>query len=184
MRPAHPFHDPVLIGALLLLIPTGTVSAQSISSGLSLGNELLRQYAGSDDTDSLLRHRDVRPQLLRLLGSELAHLENNLFVRGSVDVVSGALALQGNEPHLGTEEEAVVCIATYDLQVSAAIFSKGKIAVYSRDGSYDNLPRCIKDWITVVNSARVDRMVQPRNVQMFSAPAQVNAPDVSKGGAR
>jgi hypothetical protein len=96
------------------------------------GRQLLSQFAGDDDTDALLRHRDVRPQLVRLLGNELAHLENNLFVRGSVDVISGVLSVQGNAAHMGTEEEAVVCISTYDLQVSAAILSERKIAIFSR----------------------------------------------------
>jgi hypothetical protein len=129
----------------------------------------LQEFAGSDDTDAFLQHSRIRPQLEQLLGSELAHLEENLNVRGSVDVVGGWLSVDGNAPHQGTEEEAVVCVSPYNLQVAAAIFSNGIITAYVRGGTYDNLPRCVKDWITLANSAHKDRLEQPRNVRMAAA---------------
>jgi len=130
------------------------------------GAELLRQFAGSDDTDAFLGHPRIRPQLEQLLGTELEHLEDNLNVRGSVDVVGGWLSVDGNAPHQGTLEEAVVCVSPYNLQVSAAILSNGTITAYTRGGTYDNLPRCIKDWITLANSQHRDRLWQPPNVRM------------------
>jgi hypothetical protein len=141
-------------------------------SARAAGEALMRQFAGSDDTDALLRHSQIRPELQRLLGSELPHLEHNLNVRGSVDIISGWLSMSGNAPHMGTEEEAVVCIAAYNMEVTSAIFSKGTITVYSRTGRYDGLPICIKDWITQVRSQHVDRFEQPQNVRMAPAPAQ------------
>ena len=51
-------------------------------------------------------------------------------------------------------------------EVSAAIFSNGAVTAYSRGGGYDNLPICIKDWITQVNSGHKDRFEQPQNVRM------------------
>jgi len=130
------------------------------------GGELLRKYAGSDDTDALLREPAIRSELAPLLGSELEHFERNLFVRGSVDVVSGSLSLSGNAPHGGTEEEAVLCVATYGGAVSAAILSGGAITVYSRTPDYGAQTRCIKDWITQANSGHRDRFERPANVRL------------------
>jgi hypothetical protein len=149
---------------LLAFVLSGLALAQSPNADAA--KQLLRQFAGSDDTDALLRHPKVRPQLQTLLGSELPHLITNLDVRGSVEVVGRDLSVSGNAPHRGTEEEAVVCISFYDLAVTAAIFSKGTITAYSRGKAYDSLPRCVTDWITQVNSGHGDRLNQPKNVRM------------------
>ena len=162
-RSLHTTLSTVLWSALLLAT-TGCGAAQSTEQ--PSGRELLQKYAGSDDTDALLNEPPVRHALRRLLGDELPHLELNLNVRGSVDLISGTLSLSGNAPHQGTEEEAVVCISGYNLEVSAAIFSKGNVTVYSRVPQYDYLPLCIKDWITLVNSSHQDRMTAPGNVRM------------------
>jgi hypothetical protein len=126
----------------------------------------LREFANSDDTDAFLRHARIRPQLEQLLGAELPHLEINLDVRGSVDVISGWLSVSGNAPHQGTIEEAIVCVSVYNLDVTAAILSDGIITAYARGSTYDNLPRCITDWITLANSGHKDRLEQPPNVRM------------------
>lgn len=127
---------------------------------------LMAKYANSDDTDALLREPAVGAQLQKLLGPQRATLERNLNVRGSVDVIGGALSISGNAPHAGTEEEAVVCVAPNGPVVQAAIFSRGKITAFANEGSYDYLFRCIKDWITQVRSQHVDRMKQPANVSL------------------
>lgn len=151
---------------VLLLVSLLPSAALAQSSTPKPGEELLKKYANSEDTDALLREPKVRAQLQQLLGAELPHLEHNLDVRGSVDVISGWLSMEGNAPHMGTEEEGVVCISIYNMQVTAAIFSKGIVTVYAREGKYEGLPRCITDWITQVNTAHVDRLWQPKNVRM------------------
>jgi hypothetical protein len=148
---------------MLMLALANSSPAQSTASP---GRELLQKYAGSDDTDALLNEPAVRDALQRLLGGELPHLELNLNVRGSADLISGTLSLSGNAPHQGTVEEAVVCISSYNMDVSAAIFSGGNVTVYSRVRQYEYLPLCIKDWITLVNSEHRDRLAQPANVRM------------------
>ena len=155
---------PVLLVSVLV---AGSNAAQN--SAPTPGQELLREFAGSYDTDAFLRHPSFRPQLERLLGEELEHLEWNLNVKGSVDVIGGWLAVSGNAPHQGTEEEAIVCVSTYNLEVGAAILSKGTVTAYARDGTYDSLPLCVKDWITQVNSQHKDRFDQPQNVRMAGA---------------
>jgi hypothetical protein len=127
---------------------------------------LMTKYAGNNDHAALLREAPVRAQLRKLTGAQLKHLERNLSVTGSIDVVGGALSVNGNAPHGGGEEEAVVCVAPHGPLVQAAIATQGKVTVFASDGSYDGLFRCIKDWITQLNSQHRDRMRQPTNVSV------------------
>ena len=146
------------------LASAGQAAAQRGRS--TAGPALVRKYADTDRGSLLLKEPAVHPELARLLGNELKHLLQNVDVTGSVDVVDGALAVSGNAPHKGTEEEGVVCVVTYDLSVHAAILSGGRITVYTRQKDYEFLPICIKDWITQVNSGHKDRVTQPKNVGM------------------
>ncbi|MGQ0703661.1 MAG: hypothetical protein ACT4PM_11070 [Gemmatimonadales bacterium] len=127
---------------------------------------LVRRYAGSYDKDALLRERAVRTELIRLLGTERAHLERNLFVSGSIDLLGGWLVVTGNAAHGGGEEEAVVCMAEPPLTVHVALLSGGRIQVFTRAAGYDGLPICIKDWITQANSGHRDRFSRPPNVEV------------------
>lgn len=126
----------------------------------------LGTYAGTYDTDALLRDPRIRGPLAALVGEALPRLLENLDVRGAVDLVGGWLQISGNAPHHGGEEEAVVCVATYDGRVAAAILSEGKIVAYSGSGSYDDLPICVKDWIPLAASGHRDRMRRPEGVTM------------------
>jgi hypothetical protein len=83
-------------------------------------------------------------------------------------VVSGFLSIVGNASRGGGLEEAVVCIGTYQIQTHAGIFSRGRFLVFTRAATYDNLPICIKDWITQVGSGHRDRFTQPKNVQVVT----------------
>lgn len=139
------------------------------------GADLVRRFAGSDDTDALLDDPEIAPRLERLLGDELAHFRANLDVRGSVDLHSASLSLPGNAVHGGGLEEAVLCIAVCSRELSAAIFSEGVITVYSRTPAYNAQSLCIKDWITQVNSGHGDRFVAPANVR-FATPGPSGSP--------
>ena len=150
-----------LLGAVLV-----SGAGRVESPGPNIGKQLLRDYAGNDNWSGLLKDPKVWPQIQKLLGPQLHHLEQNLDVSGAVDVVGGDLNINGNAPHQGTEEEAAVCVNTYNLEASAAIYSKGSITIFSRANSYDGVSRCIKDWITLVNTQHRDRMSQPKNVRL------------------
>ena len=78
--------------AVMTLLKVGSAQTPAPTQGA----ELMREFANSDDTDAFLRHTRIRPQLQQLLGAELPHLEINLDVRGSVDVIGGQLAVNGN----------------------------------------------------------------------------------------
>lgn len=131
---------------------------------------LVTRYAGSYDTDALLREPFVSGSLDTLLGPKKQHFMANLDVRGSVDLVSGVLSLAGNAVHHGGEEEAVLCLEPRNCAVSAALLSEGVITVYSSSPDYDGQNLCIKDWITQVNSAHRDRLWKPDNVQVKQGP--------------
>ncbi len=151
----------LLVATLLALLPL------AIRADVPAGTRHARlfDYVGSYETDQLLADPRVAPLLQRVAGNQLKHLRENINVLGSVDLVSGWLKLAGNAPHAGTEEEGVICINPDRAEVQAAIFSKGKITVLTEQTDYMNLPLCIKDWITEVNSLHNDRMVQPSNVR-------------------
>jgi len=127
---------------------------------------MIAKYAGSYDTGSFLKEQTVRTELQKLLGSEMRHLMHNLDVRGGVDLSGETLSVNGNAPHQGTEEEAIVCVTVLQLKtiVEAAILSKGAVTVFAREEQYENASICIKDWITLANSRHSDRFVQPANV--------------------
>jgi len=136
------------------------------------GRPLLKKYIGNPDTDALLKEPAVRGPLEAMLGKQLPRLIQNLNVRGDVELIGGALKLSGNAPHKGGEEEAVVCIADQGPvpYVEAAIFSKGKVTIFTKSPQYDGVMICVKDWVTQVNSGHRDRMTQPKNVQVVARP--------------
>ena len=150
----------------MLLIGPFVASAQTST------RPLLKKYIGNPDTDAQLKEPAVSSQLETMLGKQLPTLIRNLNVKGDAELSNGALTLNGNAPHKGGEEEAVVCIADAGPvpYVEAAIYSKGKVTVFSKSPQYDGVMICIKDWITQVNSGHRDRMAQPKNVQLVSKP--------------
>ncbi len=125
---------------------------------------LLVKHAGSYDTDALFKEPAVRAGLDQVVGRRLGTLMHHLDVRGSVDVVGGALAVSGNAPHGGGENEAVVCVLPNPLKVEAAIASKGRITVFAQAEKYEYTTLCVKDWITQFNSRHRDRFKPPANV--------------------
>ena len=129
---------------------------------------LIARYVATFDVDPLLEDPAIKPELHSLLGPALGTLKRNLGVTGGVEYIGGALSVRGNASHQGTEEEAVICIQPYAAtpRVHAAIYSKGNVTVFTREKRYNYLTECIKDWITLVTSRHVDRMKQPKNVQM------------------
>lgn len=131
---------------------------------------LMAKYAGSPDSGALLKEPAVRAQLQKLVGAQLPHLEQNLDVAGDIEVIGGTLSISGNAPHGGTEEEGVVCVAPMGPVVQAAIFSKGQVTVFAGEATYEYLLRCVKDWITLVNSGHKDRFEQPQNVRVIAPP--------------
>jgi hypothetical protein len=131
------------------------------------GEELIDEWAGNYDVDAFFALPGIQSELEALLGADVDLLFENLDVKGDIDLVRGALSVAGNAVHGGTEEEAVVCVIPGTLAVHAAILSAGRIKVYTRGTGYDALPLCIKDWITLVSAAYIDRFEQPSYVEVL-----------------
>ena len=156
---------PVCALALLLIAPIAAAAQGST-------RPLLTKYVGTPRSYEMLKEPTVRPQLEALLGKQLPTLMRNLDVRSDVDLIGGALAIDGNANHKGGEEEAIVCIsdtAPVPL-VEAAILSKGRVTIFAKAHQYEFLMLCVKDWVTQVNSGHRDRFTQPKNVQLISKP--------------
>lgn len=151
---------------VIIAIVAGFASA-TVAMGDEAGpRAMIAKWAGNDDTDAFLRLPGVRTELQTLLGSELGHLMHNLNVRGTVDLTGQTLSVNGNAPHQGTEEEAIVCVMAGSVVVEAAILSKETVTVFTRAANYESATLCIKDWITLANSRHADRFTQPANVRM------------------
>jgi len=164
---------------ILKMIGAGALTLSSVlaTSVGARGDEMAQRamivkWAGSYDTEGFLKHPAVRAELQKLLGEEMDHLRRNLNVRGGVDLSGETLSVNGNAPHQGTEEEAIVCVTVLPLKtmVEAAILSKGAVSVYTHDERYENASICIKDWITLANSGHNDRVTQPQNVRVVRLP--------------
>lgn len=152
-----------------MLVALGLLAGAPARAGDADERALVGRYVGSWDVSGFLAELD--PELRRLLGPDLAALRRNLSVTGSIDYYGGALAVSGNAPHQGTEEEAVVCVQTgsQGRRVHAAILSGGQVTVHTREREYRYLPICIKDWITLANSRHAGRLARPGNVRLVGA---------------
>lgn len=146
----------------------------SIMIGAQVQNDFNRfkPYAGDYKSNEILEDKTLKPILKKILGKEYNHFISNLDVIGSVDLISGGIVLEGNAPHNGGEEMAKLDINLYSGIVTAAIFSKGKIDVYTdrKDykkqdaNNYMSLPISIKDWIAVLSTELKYRFDKPQNL--------------------
>ncbi|HEY6072701.1 MAG TPA: hypothetical protein VIV15_04715, partial [Anaerolineales bacterium] len=127
----------VVIGVVAVFV---SASAAQGDDSAARARAMIAKWAGSYRTEGFLKEPAVHAELQALLGSEINHLMDNLNVRGGVDLSGETLSVNGNAPHQGTEEEAIVCVTVLPLKtiVEAAILSKGTIAVYSREKQYEN----------------------------------------------
>jgi hypothetical protein len=150
-----------------ILVGTAAAQNEDAAARARAIRSMIVKWAGNHDTDAFLRQPAVRSELQKLLGSELDHLMHNLNVRGAVDLNGQTLSVNGNAPHQGTEEEAIVCVGAGSMAVEAAILSKETVTVYTRAEKYEHASICIKDWITLANSRHADRFAQPANVRVM-----------------
>lgn len=156
----------VVISAVAVFVSAPAAQSDDAAARASATRAMIVKWAGNYDTDAFLRLPTVRSELQKLFGPELEHLMHNLNVRGAVNLNGQTLSINGNAPHQGTEEEAIVCVTPGNMSVEAAILSKDTITVYTRAEKYEYASICIKDWITLANSRHADRFQQPANVRM------------------
>lgn len=131
-----------------------------------------KNLAGDYKAYDILEDAKLKSILKKMLGKEFNHLVTNLDVMGPVDLIGGNIVLQGNASHKGNEEMALLDINLYSGVVCAAIYSKGKIEIFtdkqnyskSDNNNYMNVPISIKDWLAVIGSNLKYRMEKPGNV--------------------
>ena len=129
-------------------------------------------FVGDYKSYEVLEDKTLKPILKKILGKEYQHFISNLDVIGSVDLISGGIALEGNASHMGGEEMAKLDVNLYNGVVTAAIFSKGKIEVYTDrkdykkqdQDNYMNLHISVKDWIAVLSTELKYRFDKPKNL--------------------
>lgn len=158
-------------GSVLLLVLQWGVAGTGHGE-LPCPGEGLEVYIGSYQSVQLLNDPRVAIPLRRLLGTHLPHFKRNLEVAGPVDLISGHLAVSGNAPHQGGLEEAVLCVSLRDASVSAALLSSNRIRIYTPHERYDQISRCIKDWISSANVGHNARLVMPDNVILDQAAGE------------
>lgn len=133
----------------------------------------LKKYAGEYSADKVLNDKRIRPILIKMMGKDYEHLNTNLMVTGPVDLISGSIVIEGNAPHQGGEEMAILDINLYTGIIRTAIYSHNKIIIFSDQekyskfidkNKYEHLPISILDWIAVVNTKLAYRINKPQNV--------------------
>lgn len=111
----------------------------------------LSTYIGTYNIMAIYDDPYVNRVLKDRLGKEYQHLIRNLQVRGPIDMVGGHLVVSGNEPHNAYNEAAILTVSPYDGEVNVALFSQGKITLYSQRDKYEYLPADLQVWIFLIN---------------------------------
>jgi hypothetical protein len=106
-------------------------------------------YVNTYDSQKLLDDPMVKPQLARILGPQLTHLESNVGVHGPLGVDGGGLTLSGNAEHLGGEEEGLVFVDLSSGGVYACLLTNGRFEVYGKQPKFDYLPDAVRHWIVL-----------------------------------
>jgi hypothetical protein len=114
--------------------------------------ERLLGYIGTMDYEAVLADPYVASELQFLLGDKITLLKRNLQVRVSIAFIDSYFILDGVRPHEANKDRAFVAIDNFNGNVIAAIFTKGKYTVYSRDknrtsGDPIYTPDPLMDWL-------------------------------------
>lgn len=155
---------------LSILIFLGPLTSNETIAGDSdwMRHPMIEQYVGTWAIAEFLEEPVIRGELHTLLGDHLTQLEESLGVTGAIEYFGNALAVRGNAPHQGGEQEGIVCVQPWSEspQVHAGLYSQGTVTVYTRQPRYEYLPICVKDWIALVSGRHVHRSKRPHNVDL------------------
>lgn len=125
------------LAALLLALPAAAQMAELRKGRLGHLVDLIGGY----DYEPVLNDTLVAGNIARLLGDAAPVLRANLGVHAAIDLIAGNLVLQGNAPHQGYEEEAMLWLRVYDGAVMAALLHAGTFYLYAAPGEWEYLPR-------------------------------------------
>lgn len=151
---------------LLLLAAPSMLTAQNKFP--TQDHQRLMSYVNTYDSQKLLADPVVKPQLARILGPQLAHLESNVGVHGPLGVDGGGLTLSGNAEHMGGEEEGLVFVDLNSGDVYACLLTNGRFEVYGKQPKFDYLPDAVRHWIVLTWAWVNLKGGQPSNVVMHT----------------
>ena len=110
--------------------------------------ERLAKHIGTIDYEAVWNDPYVHERLLDLMGADkLAHLKENLQVRGTTDLEGSDLVLEGGKPHKANLENGIMVVDLYNGKVHAGIFSNGHTTAYTKETGYWRFPRSLKIFV-------------------------------------
>jgi hypothetical protein len=134
----------------------------------------LKSFAG-EYPDRFLKNPVVQSRMSRLMGAELAHLKRNLLATPPVALIDCELVVEGNAPHQGGNQNAILSFNLYSGIMTVAILDGDRVLVRTtkhryRDWSnYSHLPAHVRDWIYVAADHFHSRGHPPSNVVLLPA---------------
>jgi hypothetical protein len=129
----------------------------------------LAPYIGTYKYDDVLNDPDVSKKLDAALGTEKKHLIDNLAVREPIGFDNDCLVLSGNAEKQATFEKAYLNVCLFAGTINVALFSDGKITVYSAMKDYQYLPETLQQWVYLAKNPDAFS-VKPDNVQLMTLP--------------
>ncbi|MDP9422113.1 MAG: hypothetical protein M3Q19_04650 [Pseudomonadota bacterium] len=127
--------------------------------------------------DQFLTHPAVSQRMTRLMGQELTHLKKNLSVAGPVALIHCELVVEGNAPHKGGEQNAILSFNLYSGITTVAILDGRRVVLRSTlhrhraPDNYSHLPAHVRDWIFVAANSFRSRGKPPANVTILPPPS-------------
>lgn len=152
----------------MAIVLAGMSMALPATAAEDPGMKLVRKYVAGWDIDALLKEPTVAAGLSKIPAPVRTKLRANLNVTSGIEYVGGHLRVEGNAPHAGGEEAAVLCVDPYGNKVQVGIYSKGTIQVYTTETRYDYLTTCVRDWIAVAHTKFAIRQTKPASVQLIT----------------
>lgn len=121
----------------------------------------LSKLIGTYQIEAILSDPYVNRKLKAYLGPRYPHLVRNLKVRGPIDMSGGVLVVSGGQAHKTNKEAAFITVSPYDGEINVAIYSQGKIFLFSQKERYEYLPGDLRFWIYRMNK---------KEISIFSTP--------------
>ena len=181
MKPTRHAGNRFFSGTLALVLLALAALPCSASAACSGKLAALQSYAGKYLANAKLLDAPALAAILaRLPEDERLHLKRNLDVSGAIKLADCDLAVSGNAPHMGTEQDAMLDVDIASGTVTAAIHGGGRIDIYvigdpaasMPDASWSALPRAVREWAVKADmgfpSQPPRSLAQPRSVRLHA----------------
>ncbi len=172
---------------LIALVVTGMFPAAGLACGKDAKLAALVSYAGTyagDTPTALDADPVVSSRLQHLSASVRAELKRDLEVRGAVDLIQCHLALSGNAPHMGGEQNAILDVNLYSGAVTVALLDQGRIRIFLDEdptaaSGYQAVPYAVRLWAGMAAGGFNALNNPPPGVQLIRSARQVLEPSAA-----